>query len=417
MGLTISSSTPKSKEESLLPHAIAGDIAQIKTLIGRHIASHDAYVYKSTYSSSSQVKQYYNPLIQDYVNYPDDQGNTPLLGAIYGGHLDIVTFLIEKCGANIMTQNNMKCNSIWIAAGYEKDKVLEYLISRITIMVMEKKNESSGNVQQLRNVAGILSQKNNSGDTPFLAAVSKGYLNVVKILFNAMDTIDTEMTTSSDNDSEGKSSIGVVQEYKWRLLSTKNKAGDTPLSVAVGLGSDAMIKYLLDQEENCITSKYVPGGKDDVTNANDDRPLNSKNSHGLTPFMVACERNNVPILEELNKRNATFSQDSNGRSPLAIASFCGCLDAAQYLLSLVENQNNYNGKEVMLMLNQRDRNDCTPLWLAARTGNAKMTKLLIEAGADVSIIGAEKLSVKEVAVKYKKDKVIDYLSKLDNINL
>lgn len=185
----------------------------------------------------------------------------------------------------------------------------------------------------------------------------------------------------------------------------KNKAGDTPLSVVVGVGLDEgpLLNYLLDKEEECVSNlKLLRGGEEEVLI---DRPLNTKNSKGLTPLMVACERNNVTMVKELIKRGAVITEDSNGRSPLAIASFCGCLDVAEYLLSLEDG---------IKLLNKVDSNNCTPLWLAARTGNVKMVKLLIDSDADVTISsGSDGLTPRAVAEKFKKDRVVDYFRQIE----
>lgn len=359
------------KHSSLVEPAISGNDELIKSLIGRHIAS---------YINSEVCNSKFDPQLQSYVNATDGEGNTPLIGAVYGGHLEIVSFLIEKCGADITKKNDVGCSPIWVAAGYSKLAVLEYLIDSL---FMEDSNA--------RNICRILSEKNNSGDSPFLAAVSKGYIDILKILFNSIDKLNNE---HSD----------IVNGYKWTLLCEKNKASDTPLSVAVGAGCDCnieLLKFLLDQEETCIAAIE----KNDKKNLIIDRPLNAKNSKGLTPTLVACERNNVEVLEELHKRGPIFTEDSNGRSPLAIASFCGCVEVTQYLLSIEA------GKE---MLDHKDNNGCTAVWLAARTGNLIILKLLIEAGADLSLDGIDGLSVMDAAKKYKKDGIVDYLVQLGN---
>ena len=175
------------------------------------------------------------------------------------------------------------------------------------------------------------------------------------------------------------------------------------------------------------------------------RPLNARNPKGLTPLLIACERNLPSVVEEfVLRRNAdTDVCDERGMSPLAVAAFCGCEDVVRTLLSLmsttstmedakgvildsktatetatgaddngVDTTTNNNTKKKVLgrdMLDRVDNQGCTPLWHAARTGNAKMVEILIHAGAD----GTRKddtngLTPQEAAVKFKKDKVVDF---------
>ena len=76
------------------------------------------------------------------------------------------------------------------------------------------------------------------------------------------------------------------------------------------------------------------------------------------------------------------------------------VDVVEYLL------NETDAKSVLL--NESDDNGCTPIWLAARTGNLSMVETLITAGADATITNNEGLSPQDVAVKFKKDKVEQY---------
>lgn len=355
---TTTSTLPKSS--TLIQHAIDGDLESIKVLVGKYIAS---------YENSEALVTAYDPNLQRYIDLPDSQGNTPLIGAVFKDHVDIASFLLEKCGADYTIKNDLGCSPLWIVSGYSNISCLNYLIDH----VLSKEIPAEEKI-------AFLSQKNKNGDSPFLAAASRGSVVVMKTLFQAI-----EKCSMVDD---------VVIRQQWSLLCTKNKAGDTSISVAAGGGFKECVNELLLMEDKCITRLQ----NDEVMKI--ERVLNMKNSNRLTPLMIACERNHQEIVQLLMEHNAIITVDSKERSPLAIASFCGCLDVAEYLLSL---------EKFKAMLNEKDVNNCTPLWLAARTGNLKMVKLLLEAGADASIVGAEGLSILEVAEKFKKDTVVSYI--------
>ena len=323
----------------LLQPAIAGEIDQIKALVGQHIAS-----------TSLKSKE----ALASYVNQTDKDGNTAIIGAAFSGHLEIVKFLLEDCHADIDLKNNIGCSALWIAAGYGHVHILEYLIQR----VMNGEESSLDLVK-------VFSEGNSSGDTPLLAAVSKGHVKVVEIILSSM------------------------QDDAWAILTCTNKTGDTPLSVAVGAGYEGpLLNLLIDCEEKFGNDKE------------ESRPLHSKNAMGLTPLLVASERNFTNVAKELISRGADISMtDEKGRTPLAIASFCGCMDVMEYLLS---------NDDVKKLLDARDASGCTPLWLAARTGNLKMVRCLVDAGADASLENNDGLSPEAAAVKYQKKAVIDF---------
>ena len=65
-----------------------------------------------------------------------------------------------------------------------------------------------------------------------------------------------------------------------------------------------------------------------------------------------------------------------------------------------------------LLLNAVDLAGCTPLWLAARTGNLSMVTLLMINGANATIKNNEDLTQQDVAIKFKKEKVVNYFAQL-----
>lgn len=331
--------TSKAVSAPLLQPAIAGDGVKMKQLVGHFIAA-----------TSPKSKEE----LAAYVNKADNEGNTALHGAVFSGHLSIVKFLIEECHASILQKNKIGCSSFWIACGYGHVHIVEYFIDQINSMSYDL-------VQTCNDV-------NSTGDTPLLAAVSKGHLQVVENILSALG------------------------ENAWPILTCKNKSGDTLLHVTVSSGDEGpILKALLDSEDRLLS-------ENDATS----RPLGSKNAEGLSPLLVACERNFLNIVKELIKRGADVStKDKNDRTPLAIASFCGCVDVMEYLLSI---------ESMKGLLNEKDKNDCTPLWLASRTGNLKMVKILVDAGAESSHENMDGLTAKAAAEKYFKDKVVDYFN-------
>ena len=324
---------------ALLQACISGDMQEVKRQVGRHIASDKCS-------------------LADFVNQPcDSQGNAAVHGCAFGGHQDILQFLVEDCGADALSaRNDLGCSALWLAAGYGHVELLKYLLERIASVS-----------SLVLSPAEIVMGENSTGDTPLLAAASRGHVEVCRLLCEAVE----------------KHSGGSAAD----AIRRTNNSGDTPLAVAVGAGhGDELLDLFL---------KY------DATNSSssDNRALNMRNRNGLTPLMVACERNSAAIALKLIEAGALSLRDSNGACPLAVASFCGCDDVVEALLSIDF------GKQ---LLNDQDKaGGCTPLWLASRTGNAKMVRLLLDAGADATIKNSDGLTPEEAAVKYDKKKVME----------
>jgi ankyrin repeat protein len=351
MGQTFSSSGSPSAE-SLLAASMEGNIDHVKTLLGGIIADSD--------NQSS---------LESCVNKTDPAGNAAVHGAVFGGHLEVLEFL-SSCGANLLLKNSLGCSPLWIAAGYDRINCLEFLTEQVYVAGKWKE---------------ALLETNTSGDTPFLAASSKGNISVCRSLV----TLVEKYSIKSDASDESS------WELKRNMIRTANNGGDTPLKVAVGAGHVELVSFLLrvDEEISEEIDKSEPQS----------RCINTKNNAGLTPLIVACERNNVDIVKILVEHGAAdvTACDAKERNIFAVASFCGCKDVVEYLLS---------NPTTAALINQVDENGCTPLWLAARTGDLAMVKLLIDAGADAKIKNNDGLSPAEVAVKFKKEKVEKYFA-------
>lgn len=358
--------------------AADGDIISIQELVGKEIASY----------STSGLSCSKDPKLESFVDRTDKDGNSALMFAIVSGHFVVVRFLIESCGANIIIQNQHKFTPFWLSCGYGKIDILKYLMDRVlNNSEYQNTKESSTSSSFLWQ---ILMLQNNSGDTPFCAAVSRNNYDICQLLIKKA----REQDSATLHAREGPLSFSTVKELLW----CENDSGDTPLSVAVGYGHDGpLLDLLLGTEESVC--KQIGVDKD-----SENRPLNMRNSNTLTPLLVACERNSDSIVKKLIEKGAKlFTRDSiDGRSPLAVAAFCSCKDVVKLLLSMDAN--------VKIDINDQDRHGCTPIWLASRTGDIKMVKILFDAGADMEIRNKQDLNAYEVAVKFKKQSIIDFFS-------
>jgi len=310
--------------------------------------------------------------LRSFVNMSDAAQNTALHGAVFGGHIDVVKFLVEKCHADIFEKNNIGCSPIWLAAGYGRVECFQYLFSRIKVA----SKSSDGIVQH------VFQNENSTGDSPLIASASRGHVEICKVL----------LESSLDDDFQDS-------KFTENMLSKENKNGDTPLTVTISNAKD---------EDDCIKLvntmlKYDQMVRDE---GSESKILNLSNKKGLTPLLIACERNLPRVITLLLETwKAKLGSDQQGNSPIGIASFCGNMDAAEAVLKAISS----SGGKIGILNNPNDKG-CTPLWLACRTGNSKMTNLLLEAGADPSLRNEENISPLEVAEKYKKEEVLKVLN-------
>lgn len=403
MGNFITKRKGRNHQAPLLQPALEGDLDQIKILIGHFLAtsssSDEATNTTCGSVTSHEDKNTIHQSLAAYVNQSDQDGNTALHGAIFSGHFDISKFLIRHGHADLYLTNSMGCSPFWIACGYGRVDILEYILTSTTTATTKNK---TNNVSRF-DLSRACRQTNSTGDTPLMAAVFKGHFEVVEMLLSAL--------------VESSSSPTVISNDAWDVLTMANRNGDTCLGLAVSMAtvgrcsnssssdddddngndnSSRLIHLLLDWEERLAPEEYCTDHAD--------RPLHRKNALGLTPLLVACERDNLNIVKLLLSKagtNIINTMDKDGRSPLAIASFCGCLDVLDYLLGI-------DHVDASSLVNRKDSNGCTPIWLAARTGNVQVVRKLIHAGADATIPNNAGLSAMDVAEKFQKQQVLDF---------
>jgi ankyrin repeat protein len=266
--------------------------------------------------------------------------------------LDVLQYLVEDCGASLTLSNTLGCFPLWLAAGYDRVGVLAYIL------------EKTADVQQ------ALLQTNSSGDTPLIAAASRGNFEACKLLLQAAASSDAAAAVD-------------VEE----LMMTGNRNGDTALKVAISIASQ-------EKDTTALIDLLLAHATEGV--------VNKPNHGGLTPLLVACERDDAKLFQKLVDRKANVTvQDVAGASPLAVAAFCGSKEVlAVLLLNITADR-----------LDQPNTNGCTPLWLAARSGRPDVVEMLLQAGADPTAANKEGLSPLDVAVKYKREPILTLFTK------
>ena len=283
-----------------------------------------------------------DPKLRDYVNINqvDSQGNTAMHCAVFAGHIDICQYLHESCGASLHQPNTLGCSPVWLAAAYNRINVLDYILTKCS------------------NPKEELQQTNHNGDTCMIAAASRGNIEACQILIQK----------------------AILLDFLIPLMDTTNQGGDTPLSVAIAGNHSILLNLLLQH-----TSTVV---------------INQPNRKGVTPLLIACERDDVTACQQLLQFGAMLDviDTVTGASPLAVAAFCGSDQVMDILLQ---------ADTTLQHLEQSNYNACTPLWLATRAGRDKIVKRLLDAGADPLKKNKNGLSAIDVAIKFKRESISD----------
>lgn len=269
------------------------------------------------------------------VNFPDQQGYTALHWAAYCGHGKIVTKLLESKAA-VDAQQSSKYTPLHeaVLGGYRD--VVDILCSHNADRnILADREESpllcaieGGNtrtVDYLLKQGVDVDRANTTGTSPLSLAASKGYTDIVVILLRYTTNID--------------------QPDKW---------GWTALHRAIQHDRVDVIKLLIIRGANCQQPDHYGV-----------RPIHRAAEYGsIDAVHILIEQEKVPV----NIRS------QEGSTPLHNAARSGNVDLIQYLL--------WHGMSEHLEDN--DKYNFTPLYVAVDAGHLAAMKFLIDRGANVS---------------------------------
>ncbi|XP_072279986.1 nuclear factor NF-kappa-B p100 subunit isoform X2 [Pyxicephalus adspersus] len=215
----------------------------------------------------------------------------------------------------------------------------------------------------------LTATQDENGDTPLHLAIIHGQTAVIQQLVDVIRGVpDKKILNICNNLHQTPLHLGVITK-QYQIVSFLLRAGADPtildrfgnsvIHLAVQAGDDKMLQVLLDHQFSGYKNL-----------------LNMPDYHGLYPVHWAIKVENEKCLERLVKSGADVNaaERKSGRSPLHIAVEMNNLNMAVTLT-----------KKLRADVNSQTFGGNTPLHLAACMGSPVLTKMLINAGANVLI--------------------------------
>ncbi len=317
------------------------------------------------------------------VNVQDDRSFTPLDLAIEKGHVEVVELLLEHTSTSDL-QRKHDCSGntpLHIATKNGHVELTNLLLEHANKLHFNKEiadqngahlNNEEGHVDEVKGVLehseSYIKEKNNDGNTPLHLAIEEGHAKVVQFLLKYCNPLDLEV---------------------------EKVAGQTPLHLAILGGHDEVVKVWLEHAElnlkvknkdgNTLLHLASLGGHVKVVNIMLEHrtklDLFRRNNDGNTIFHLAAKGGHVEVVKVFMEDSIVkyllhrFNNDWN--TPLHLAIEEGHVNVVNTLFEIAGNK---------LHLNEKNKDENTPLHLAAEGGHDDVVTMLLEGGHDNVVI-------------------------------
>ena len=244
-----------------------------------------------------------------------EQGNTALICAAYAGHANCVNRLLDL-GVDWKATNMMGCTAIWVASGYGKVKALQVLLDKI--------DELIGNADDLETLTPF--RGNLGGDTPLIAAASRGHADVIAELFKPRqktllhELVKFDSSSTGTNPFHAAAAAGhhkAVQAlaqgcslknmgYRMAVATRCEVSLVTPLHLAAERGFKETLEALLEVWEEWLKASDEAkqkglkiAGLVQSEDVHKSFPLSPRDAGGKTPLMLAAACGHVGCVEAI----------------------------------------------------------------------------------------------------------------------
>jgi len=376
--------------------AQGGSLAACEALLkaGANPLLTNKYLFSAMHWAAKEGKTTIVRLLLAYpelIDKEDYKGNTPLMCAAYGGHLEAFELLLTA-GADPRATNDDGHTVMHWAVYKGKESIIRSLLA----------------------YPELIDKYDTDGNTPLMLAADQGQLETCRILLK-------EGADPTAINEEGESALffaaGSGNDEIVKLLLDndplnflfENKNNYAPaLMFAAHRGHLRVCQVLLKAEADPLKTNSeglntihiaVRGGKIEIVRLFFDRELiASKTKNGSTSLMLAAQEGHQDIFEALLKEGADpLATNEDGWSTMHWAAVAGKVKIVQMLR--VHKQ----------LIDLRDKRDVTPLILAAQEGHSDVCELLLKAGANPFATSESSMNAMHTAAVAGKVKIVQML--------
>lgn len=343
-------------------------------------------------------------LVSVDINVLDNNGETPIIAAAKGKHLETVDYLIRVEACQILNDASQSGRSVLhYASAHGWLEIVTYLVKERHISPEHLDSTGLSSIHHAADAGALdvlrfliedckcetnfMSKEGEVGHTPLLKACSRGRIEVVKYLIGERKCSIIPSQGKGMHPIHLASSGGHVEVATYLLeegnqkIDLKDKQGAVPVHFSVLNGHLEMTKILIEQynadpmattykEATAVHAACQGGHLVVLKYLIEERECHLKvgfNSGG-SPLHRAVEHGHIDLVKYLIEQGVSspLLRDTGGRVPLHFAALKGLVEMARYLLEV--------SLEAVLV---QDVAGNAPLHLACSSGHESVIELLL----------------------------------------
>lgn len=328
------------------------------------------------------------------VNAKDKDGITALMEASIMGHTKIVEFLLEN-GAEVDATASSEVTALWLAASEGRADVMKILLEKGA----DAKNTRVDGITALMTAAvgghvdAVKLLLKNGADA---TATDKDGLTC---LMNAAENGSVAVLTALVEDVGDKSYLDTMSNTGYNALSIASAHGHAD-AIGYLIEAGANVSTVDDNGVTALmyasASNHVDAMKVLIEKGNAD--LDFRHSHQGTALLEASTGSAVDAIKLLLEKGAMFDfSDEDGVTPLMAVASQGCIEGQIAIMDKLKSVK--SAQELKDHINMFSFSGGSSVMFAAAGGHAPCTKMLIDHGAEVNAIAR---GTPEYLEKYKK---------------
>ncbi|XP_051526903.1 transient receptor potential cation channel, subfamily N, member 1 [Myxocyprinus asiaticus] len=263
-----------------------------------------------------------------------------------------------------------------------------------------------------------INKHSKNGWSPLLLAAEQGHTEVVRVLLQNNARVDVF-------DEEGKAALHLAAEQGHQdivdillshkaFVNAKTKLGLTPLHLSAQSGTSRLVRLLVETHQASIDAlslrKQTPlhlaaiSGQLDVCNSllSLNADITATDIHGQTPLHLAAENDHSEVVKLFLRHRPELATLANMEGAT-----CTHIAAAKGSVAVIKELLKFNQRGLLTINNKA--NGLCPLHLAAAGGHMEVVKVLLEAGASVTLEDVEGMTAVHLAAKNGHTHILEVL--------